>query len=197
VWTEPLSSGSCPSIEAPGSRKNHRAETVEGLVWDFVSGLMKDPKQLREDLERMFDREAGAQRGDPETAEQTWLEKLTELNQMRRGFQEQAARGLMTLNELGAVLEGLEETRRTTERELASARGYREALENLERDKEALLEHYARIAPEALDSLSSEERHNLYRMLRLNVSVRPDTSLEVSWVFGEEATLSNEELVSR
>jgi len=49
---------------------------------------------------------------------------------------------------------------------------------------------------EALDSLTPEERHRLYRMLRLKVSIRPDTSLEVSWVFGEEATLSTEVRVS-
>ncbi len=192
-----LGKGSCPSIEAPGSRKNHRAEVVEGLVWGFVSDLLKDPERLRDDLERMIEMEAGQYHGDPETAERAWLEKLAELNGMRRGFQEQAARGLMTLDELAEALEGLEETRQTAEHELAALHGHREALENLERDKEALLEHYARIAPKALDALTPEERHRLYRMLRLNVSVRPDTTLEVSGVFGEEMALSNSELVPR
>ncbi len=192
-----LGKGACPSIEAPGSRKNHRAEAVEGLVWRFVSDLLRDPERLREDLERMIELEAGQYHGDPEMAERTWLEKLAELNQMRRGFQEQAARGLMTLDELGTALEGLEETRRTAEHELAALQGHREALANRERDKEALLEHYARIAPEALDSLTPEERHHLYRMLRLNVSVRPDTTLEVSGVFGEETAFSNPELLPR
>jgi site-specific DNA recombinase len=192
-----LGKGSCPSIESPGSRKNHRAETVEGLVWEFVSELMKDPERLREDLERMIELEVGQYHGDPESAERAWLEKLAELNGMRRGFQEQAARNLMTLDELAEALEGLDETRRTAEEELAAVQGHREALENLERDKETLLEHYARIAPEALDSLTSDERHYLYRMLRLRVSVRPDTSLEVSGVFGEDSTLSNEEFVPR
>ncbi len=103
----------------------------------------------------------------------------------------------MTLDELAEALEGLEETRQTAEHELAALHGHREALENLERDKEALLEHYARIAPKALDALTPEERHRLYRMLRLNVSVRPDTTLEVSGVFGEEMALSNSELVPR
>ncbi len=186
-----LGKGSCPSVEAPGSRKNHRAEVVEGLVWGFVSDLLKDPERLRDDLERMIEMEAGQYHGDPETAERAWLEKLAELNGMRRGFQEQAARGLMTLDELAEALEGLEETRQTAEHELAALHGHREALENLERDKEALLEHYARIAPKALDALTPEERHRLYRMLRLNVSVRPDTTLEVSGVFGEEMALSN------
>ena len=56
-------------------------------------------------------------------------------------------------------------------------------------------EHYARIAPDALDSLMLEERHRLYKMLRLDVFVRPDSSLEVRGVFGESVSLSDSELV--
>jgi hypothetical protein len=70
-------------------------------------------------------------------------------------------------------------------------------LEHLELDKEALLEHYAHVAPEALDSLTLEVRHRLYKMLRLEVYVRPDSSLDVSGVFGETVSLSVLELVPR
>jgi len=192
-----LGKGSCPSLEGPRSRKNHRAERVERLVWEFVSDLMKDPAQLRQDLERMIEMEKSGAHRDPELEVKTWLDKLAELCQMRRGFQKQAARGYMTFEELGAALDELEEARRTAERELAALKNRREALAQLELDKEALLEHYARTAPEALDSLTLEERHRLYKMLRLEVSVRPDTSLEVSGVFGEVISLSDSELVPR
>jgi site-specific DNA recombinase len=192
-----LGKGSCSSLEGYRSRKNHRAENVERLVWEFVSDLMRDPAQLREDLERMIDLEKDGSHGDPEAAANAWLDKLAEVDQMRQGFQEQAARGYMTLEELGVALDGLAETRHTAERELAALQSRREALEQLELDKEALLEHYARIAPEALDSLTHEERHQLYKMLRLEVLVRPDSSLEVSGVFGEAVSLSDSELVPR
>ena len=86
---------------------------------------------------------------------------------------------------------------RTVEHELATVKRRREVLEQLELDKEALLEHYARIAPEALDSLTLEERHRLYKMLRLDVAVRPDSSLEVRGVFSVDASLSDSELVPR
>ena len=91
----------------------------------------------------------------------------------------------------------LTQTRQTAERKLASLQSRRETLEQLELDTEALLEHYARIAPEALDSLTPKERHQLYKMLRLEVLVRPDSSLEVSGVFGEAVSLSSSELVPR
>jgi site-specific DNA recombinase len=192
-----LGKGSCPSLEGYRSRKNHRAEHVEHLVWEFVSDLMKDPAQLRDDLERMIELEKNGAHGDPEVEAKAWLDKLAELSQMRRGFQEQAARGYMTFEELGFALDELEETRRTAEHEVAALQSRREALAQLELDKEALLEHYARIAPEALDSLTLEERHRLYKMLRLEVSVHPDSSLEVSGVFGEATSLSDSELVPR
>ena len=85
---------------------------------------------------------------------------------------------------------------RTVEHELATVKRRREVLEQLELDKEALLEHYARIAPEALDSLTLEERHRLYKMLSLEVSVYPESSLAVSGVFGESTTLSRSSCIS-
>jgi hypothetical protein len=42
------------------------------------------------------------------------------------------------------------------------------------------MEHYAGTVPEALDDLSPEERHKIYKMLRLEVLACPDKFLEVS-----------------
>lgn len=60
-------------------------------------------------------------------------------------------------------------------------------LEELERDKDAVLETYARMAPEAIGALTPDERHQFYKMLKLRVTAYPDSSLEVSGVFGEVA----------
>ena len=61
--------------------------------------------------------------------------------------------------------------------------------------RDVLLVRCAAIAPEALNSLIPEERHRLYKMLRINVIVQPDTTLEVSGVFGEGLSVSNQGLV--
>jgi hypothetical protein len=66
----------------------------------------------------------------------------------------------------------------------------------LKLDRDVLLEHYAAIAPEALDSLIADERHRLYTLLRITVIVQPDATLEVSGVFGEGLSVSNQGLVS-
>jgi site-specific DNA recombinase len=154
-------------------RTCHRAEKLEQTVWELVSGLLKNPEQLRADLERMIDLEREGTRGDPEREMKTWFEKLSEIDQMRRGYQEQAAKGLMTLEELGAALGDLGESRRTAEQELEAIKGRQVRIEQLERDKEALLQQYSDVAPEALDALTAEERHHAYTMLQLERVMDP------------------------
>jgi hypothetical protein len=40
------------------------------------------------------------------------------------------------------------------------------------------------MVPEALDTLSSEERHRVYKMLRLRVLLNADGSTEITGIFG-------------
>jgi site-specific DNA recombinase len=162
-------------------RKNHRAIDLEREVWNHVSGLMQDPEQLRDDLERMIELKRESLRGDPDREAKAWLEKLSEVNRKRTTFQDMAAEDLITFDELRAKLAALEETREIAERELAGLKGQRENLQQMERDKDAVLEHYVTLAPEALDSLSPEERRKLYNMLRLRVLAYPDEPPEVEW----------------
>jgi hypothetical protein len=56
---------------------------------------------------------------------------------------------------------------------------HEEEIASLERDRDALLEHYAAAAPDALDSLPPEERHNLYKLFRLEVFTHPDGTTEI------------------
>ena len=54
----------------------------------------------------------------------------------------------------------------------------------MERDRDALLDNYARMASEALNVLAPEERHQVYRILRLQ-AVMMDRTLGISGTFGE------------
>jgi hypothetical protein len=63
-------------------------------------------------------------------------------------------------------------------------------IEELERDKDALLEDYTGMIPEALDELTGEERHQVYRMLRLEVYVSPEGPTEVRGVIREPVCIS-------
>jgi site-specific DNA recombinase len=175
--------GECPH------RKNHRADKLEPAVWDLVSGLLKDRERLREGLERMIAEEREGVRGDPEQEAGAWLKKLAEADRKRSGFQDMAAEGLITFDELRAKLADLDNTRELARRELEAIEGCRARLRDLERNADALLEHYTAMVPEALDGLEPEERHRIYKMLRLAVRVRPSGILEVGGVLGGEGGL--------
>jgi hypothetical protein len=71
---------------------------------------------------------------------------------------------------LGSKLVDLEDTRRHAESELSRLRSSREQIEELEADRDALLASMSETIPESLDSLTGEERNQVYRMLRLEVT---------------------------
>jgi site-specific DNA recombinase len=181
----------CPKYRQGGSeaclnKTSYRAEKVEPLVWGFVSELLKNPKRLREGLEEMIERESDEVQGDPDREAKVWANKLAAAADKRARFQDMAAEGLISFDELGTKLMALEEERELAGRKLQALEDHRTRLRDLERDKDALLDRYMGLLPETLDNLAPEERHDLYRMLKLRVIMHPDRMLEVSGVLGED-----------
>jgi hypothetical protein len=138
-------------------------------------------------MERLVELERKDVRGDPEREAKVWLEKLAEADRKRSGFQDMAAEGLITFDELREKLAGLEEDRKVADGELKALEAKRLCLEQLEQDKETVLEAYAAMAPESLDALTSEERQRLYKILRLEVLVPEHGPVEAS--FGASADM--------
>jgi uncharacterized Zn finger protein len=96
----------------------------------------------------------------------------------------------MTDEELAVALVELDEIRETAERELEAARTRDETLARLERDRDTLLESYSGMVRESFEDLLPEERHRIYKLLRLDVRFRPEWPLEITGIFaevGEEA----------
>ena len=185
----PMSSGKvhhyyrCPKRVRDGKEgcenaKNRRALQVEQEVWEEVSALLKDPERLRVGLEAMIEEKRKRLRGNPEREMAVWFKKLSELDAERRGYLRLAARGSITDRELDEVLYELEDARLIAQRELAKLRDAQEELDALEQDAETLLASYEEATPGYLDSLDPEERHHIYRLMRLEVLMKPDGSLE-------------------
>ena len=57
-------------------------------------------------------------------------------------------------------------------------------MERLERDPDALSEHYAGMVSETLDSLTSKEHHGINNMFQPRVVVSAVGPLEITDVFG-------------
>ena len=176
------------------TNKGHRAEKVEARVWGFVSDLLKNPTRLRTGLERMIEQESNSSRSDPGREIEAWLHKLGEVDRKRSGFQDMAAEGLITFDELREKLADLEDIRKTARRELKALEGRRERLEELERDRETLMKSYAGMMPEVLDTLIPEERQQIYRMLRLRVNAGVDGTVEISGEFGSDLSVYTSEM---
>jgi hypothetical protein len=88
--------------------------------------------------------------------------------------------------ELDEELVALEKMRRTAEAELRKIKARMETVAQLESDLDAMRERYANMSAEALDSLTPEERHQLYGMLGLGATITMDGTLEVSGTFSGE-----------
>jgi site-specific DNA recombinase len=170
-------------LEACANSHKPRADKLEPEVWGFVSNLLKSPELLRAGLERLIEDERKAVRGNPRREAEIWAGKLSEVERKRSAYQDQQAEGLITLDELRTKLAALEETRTVARRELAALNARRELIEDLERDAETLLEHYASMVPDALDNLTPEERHRVYKMLRLNIIMYADGLIEIAGAF--------------
>jgi DNA repair exonuclease SbcCD ATPase subunit len=156
---------------------------TERRLWAFVRDLFDDPERLRADLERMIEMERAGTHSGPDRETKQWHRKLAEADRKRSGYLDLAAERIMDRDELMEKLSALEEVRKTAEQKLEVLRSRQERLKGLERDKNALLETYAQMAPQALDSLTPEERHRVYGMLGLRATITMDGTLEVSGTF--------------
>jgi hypothetical protein len=166
--------------DACPNRQNRRADKLEPLVWARVYDIMTNPEQLRDDLDTMIEIKRNEARGDPQREAKAWLDKLAEIDRKRSAYQDQQAEGLITLDELRAKLAALEETRKTAQRELKALSRRQEEIEELERDRDALLEYYTDTAPDALANLTPQQRHHIYKMGRFEVLAHADGTIEIT-----------------
>jgi hypothetical protein len=171
--------------------KNHDARILEARVWKLVSDTLKDPVQLRADLNVMIERERNTRRGgDPEREVKVWLEKLAEVDRKRSSYQDQQADGVLRLDELRTKLGDLEETRKTAQRELEVLRNQEASIAKLEADRDAVLDYYEKMTPDAFESVMPEEHQRFYAMLRLEVTLSPDDSIELRGAAFPEGSVS-------
>jgi hypothetical protein len=71
----------------------------------------------------------------------------------------------------------------SAERELEALQGKRDGIAELEQDRDALPDSLVQIGSEALDSLSPDEKNELYRILQLKVVLKKDAMPKV---FGQD-----------
>jgi hypothetical protein len=70
-------------------------------------------------------------------------------------------------------------------------------LAELELDRDTLLERHAGLVPQALDALDAEQRHQLYKMLRLRVVTIANGIIEMKGVLCGDVRFLESEMTRR
>ena len=161
------------------------AQKVEAEVWQIVSSLLQDPNTLRADLDAMIELERIAMCKYSPREAKALSAKLAEADRKRSRYQDMAAEGLISFDELREKILALENVRETAEQELEALKNERKRILELEQNRDALLNTLMQIGSDALEALSTDEKHHLYRILQLKVIVRENGTPEVSGAFGE------------
>lgn len=117
-----------------------------------------------------------------EEEEASWLNWIPEIERKEERLLDLCLEGDITAEQFCAKSTAFQENREAARLRLSRR-------EDFERDKEALLEYHARLVPEDLDRLAFEQRHTLYRMMRLNVLAHDGELIAVDWGCNASSTL--------
>jgi hypothetical protein len=128
----------------------------------------------------MIEGQRAALREDPTHELKHWHGELEKIGQMRSGYLDQQAEGIISMSELKGKLANLVERRTVAERELEKFARHQERLAELERDAEALMELYRQQAREGLDLYTPQDRHDAYKALSIKVIAHQDGSTELT-----------------
>jgi hypothetical protein len=121
----------------------------------------------------------------PGDDEESWLNKLSELESQEERLLDLYLVGKLEVSRYASRVSQLKQSRKIIEDELERIRDRTAHIERLEHNRDALLSYYSQLAIERLDELEPEERNRVYRMLGLTVLAHEDNKLEARWAFGE------------
>jgi hypothetical protein len=155
-----------------------RAEEAETQVWGFVSEILTRPDRLMQGLDKMLENERQPAVGEDDTS---WLKRIAEIDLKQERLLDLHLDGDITTEQFRTKSAELEEARVAAEDQLEAARSRLARLKDIEQSKDALISHYASLVPQVLPGLSSEEKNQIYKTMRLRVLAKRDGTLIADW----------------
>jgi site-specific DNA recombinase len=155
-----------------------RADEADKRVWEFVSNILTNPDRLARGLEKMLENERQPSVGEGET---TWLKRIAEIDLKQERLLDLHLDGDITTEKFRAKSAELEAARAAAEAQLEAARSRLARLKDIERNKDALVSHYASLVPQVLPRLSPEEKYQIYKKMYLQVLAQRDGTLIADW----------------
>ncbi len=117
---------------ACSQRKNFRAEESETTIWEFVSGILKNPQRLRRGLDETLDRKGRRPRG-ARTRRGGLAQELSELEGQEERLLALYLEGKLEADRYGRWVSQLKQARKTVEEELGRIRNRASHIERLEK----------------------------------------------------------------
>ena len=172
--------------DACGQRVGYNAVEIEAEVWALVSRDLSDPAVMLAGLDALIELEREKLHGDPEREEMMLMDRLNALEQERRGYLRQNARGVLSDGELDEYLAGVEEHRPVLEKSLSESRSRRARLDELERIRAEWASGRSMwlsyVPGGDLRNATPEQRRELYRRHGVKVWAFPDGSIQIDGV---------------
>lgn len=149
--------------------KHYRAELVEETVAAMVEPLISDPDRLVAHVNERIEQER-RRLGRVSQDGTRIADRIQKLDNMRRGYQRQAAEDLITIDELKAALAEIEDERTQLTDMLTNAQNAAEHIAQMEREAKIIIGMYAgRLA--AFRNLQPEQRQEVYRRLGIKATI--------------------------
>lgn len=154
----------------------YQTHLLEAEIMGHVDGLLADPQRITRQIDEAM---AATSAIPPDDQVRAWEAEVAACTQKRAAYQDQQAAGYMTIDELGAKLQELDDTKATAVAELGRLQDGQQRLSNLEDHKRFVLETFGEGIRLGLYHFPPQLRRQLYELLRLKVTVYPGWEMRI------------------
>jgi DNA-binding FrmR family transcriptional regulator len=179
-------------LEACTNGRSTPAAPLEKAAWEAVRSVCEHPERVLVAYEQHLERRrrALAKPAGPGGAGEarTLHERLRKLDSRRAGYQDLAADGDITREDLRARLAEIDGQREGVRRALEEARSREETAQRLRSERELVYRSFAAMRSIDLRHLESEDRRRVMQALRISAEVDPNSDVRITGVLGADIT---------
>jgi site-specific DNA recombinase len=176
-------------LDACTNSRHMRADVLEELVWRAVLDVISDPDRLRRQWQDHIDRQLQQLRGDPNKEARRLAERLQKLERRRSGYLDQEADGLMSREESRKKLAEVDRQREQLRQALQETQDRQRTIKRLEFERDHNLDLVESLQGMTYVTASPEDRHRIYKALRLRVEVDKEGQVRLSDIFDPDVHL--------
>jgi site-specific DNA recombinase len=176
-------------LDACTNSRHLRADVLEELVWGAVLDVISNPDRLRRQWQEHINRQLRQLRGDPNKEARRLVERLQKLERRRSGYLDQEADGLMSRAELRTKLAAVDRQHQELRQALNETQDRQQSIKKLEFERDHNLHLVESLQGITYVTASPQDRHRIYKALRLRVEVDKEGQVRLSGIFDPDVHL--------